>query len=61
VGMRERALIMGGEVEIHGEPGKGTTVRAIIPLTKSDPNMVDLGSEAAGVDSKETAAADGNK
>ncbi len=32
LGMRERALILGGEVEIRGAPGKGTTVRVKMPL-----------------------------
>lgn len=31
LGMRERALIFDGEVEIEGRAGKGTTVRLIIP------------------------------
>ena len=32
VGMRERVLLLGGEVRITGEPGKGTTVTARLPL-----------------------------
>jgi len=32
LGMRERALLMGGEVKIHGVRGKGTNVKVIIPL-----------------------------
>jgi len=31
-GMRERAAVLGGEVDIHGWPGKGTTVVVSIPL-----------------------------
>jgi len=31
-GMRERAAVLGGEVDIHGWPGKGTTVTVGIPL-----------------------------
>ena len=31
LGMRERALLLGGEFTIGGAPGKGTTVRARIP------------------------------
>ena len=31
LGMRERALLLGGELTISGEPGKGTTVRVRIP------------------------------
>lgn len=32
VGMRERATMLGGEIEIFGRPGQGTIVRARIPL-----------------------------
>ncbi|HLG22923.1 MAG TPA: PAS domain S-box protein, partial [Candidatus Manganitrophaceae bacterium] len=32
LGIRERALLWGGEVKIEGVPGKGTTVTAQIPL-----------------------------
>jgi PAS domain S-box-containing protein len=31
LGMRERALLLGGELDISGAPGKGTTVRVRIP------------------------------
>jgi signal transduction histidine kinase len=31
-GMRERAALLGGSVETHSQPGKGTTVEAIVPL-----------------------------
>jgi nitrate/nitrite-specific signal transduction histidine kinase len=30
--MRERALLLGGEFQIRGTPGKGTTVTVKIPL-----------------------------
>jgi signal transduction histidine kinase len=33
LGMRERALLLGGEFTIRGAPGKGTTVRVLIPET----------------------------
>jgi len=33
LGMRERALLLGGELTITGDPGKGTTVRVRIPET----------------------------
>jgi len=32
LGIRERAVILGGEVDIRGTPGKGTTVRVKVPL-----------------------------
>lgn len=35
LGMRERALEFGGEVEVHGEAGRGTTVRVRIPLEQA--------------------------
>ena len=34
LGMRERALVFGGEVKISGAPGKGTTVTLRIPIQK---------------------------
>jgi signal transduction histidine kinase len=33
VGMRERALFLGGQLLIESEPGVGTTVHAIFPST----------------------------
>lgn len=33
VGMRERALLLGGEITLTGSPGKGTRVRVWLPLT----------------------------
>jgi signal transduction histidine kinase len=32
VGMKERAMLIGGDVGLHGAPGKGTTVTARAPL-----------------------------
>jgi signal transduction histidine kinase len=32
VGMRERALMLGGEIEVDSTPGGGTTVTARIPI-----------------------------
>ena len=34
VGMRERAMLIGGEVSLQGAPGKGTTVRLHVPLSR---------------------------
>jgi diguanylate cyclase len=31
LGMRERVLLLGGTLTISGTPGKGTTVRVLIP------------------------------
>jgi signal transduction histidine kinase len=36
LGIRERALIYGGEVQINGHKGKGTKVVVKIPLSKAD-------------------------
>ena len=38
LGMRERAALLGGEVRVSGEPGKGTAVRVRIPLTPRGKN-----------------------
>jgi PAS domain S-box-containing protein len=35
LGMKERALIFGGEVEIAGTPGQGTTVKVRIPIANN--------------------------
>jgi PAS domain S-box-containing protein len=32
LGMRERAALLGGRCDIAGEPGKGTSIRVVIPL-----------------------------
>jgi len=32
MGMQERTLLVGGTLTVHSEPGKGTTVRAEIPI-----------------------------
>lgn len=37
VGMRERAMLIGGEVALHGAPGRGTTVTLRVPLPKKEP------------------------
>lgn len=39
MGMRERAHVFGGQVSIHGEPGKGTTVRVRILAQPSSAMM----------------------
>ena len=36
VGMQERALLLGGQIEIRGAPGSGTTVSLRIPLRRAD-------------------------
>lgn len=35
LGMQERVRLVGGEVSIHGEPGRGTAVRLRVPVTHS--------------------------
>ncbi len=37
LGMRERASLLGGEVRVRGEPGKGTTVTVRIPRPPARP------------------------
>ena len=39
LGMRERAALLGGELQVSGEAGKGTTVRVRIPLTAHGKNL----------------------
>lgn len=34
-GMRERAVLLGGQIKIHGVPGAGTTVEVRLPLSKT--------------------------
>jgi len=35
-GMRERALLMGGQFEIRSQPGSGTTIEVRLPLSKNE-------------------------
>ena len=35
-GMRERVEMLGGTLDVVSEPGSGTTVRALIPLTREE-------------------------
>ena len=37
IGMRERAALVGGRVEITGAPGRGTTVTVHVPVTRPSP------------------------
>jgi signal transduction histidine kinase len=34
VGMRERAEVLGGALEVRSEPGAGTRIEATVPLEK---------------------------
>lgn len=43
LGIRERALAVGGRVEILGRPGRGTRVRVEIPLQRADPGRTSDG------------------
>jgi signal transduction histidine kinase len=43
MGMRERAALVGGEVTIDSEPGKGTTIRVRIPLKEGPRVWADTG------------------
>jgi signal transduction histidine kinase len=37
VGMRERAMLIGGEIALQGAPGKGTTMTLRVPLDRQPP------------------------
>jgi signal transduction histidine kinase len=37
VGMRERAMLIGGEITLQGAPGKGTTMTLRVPLDRPPP------------------------
>jgi signal transduction histidine kinase len=45
VGMRERAVLMGGRLTIQSEPGAGTTVHAIFPESQLVPKDVSPSTE----------------
>jgi signal transduction histidine kinase len=38
LGVRERCALLGGSVDIDGEPGKGTRVRVRVPIQASPPD-----------------------
>jgi signal transduction histidine kinase len=40
VGMRERAMLIGGEITLQGAPGKGTTMILRVPLAWSPPDSI---------------------
>jgi PAS domain S-box-containing protein len=44
LGMRERALMIGGEFEIEGQPGKGTRIRIKVPIDKTTDAYADINS-----------------
>jgi signal transduction histidine kinase len=39
--MKERAALLGGTLEITGEPGEGTLVRLQIPRRKNNDSLID--------------------
>ena len=47
LGMRERAVALGGEFRVTGVPGKGTTVRVVVPIagTREQQLPMDLTSQ----------------
>jgi two-component system sensor histidine kinase UhpB len=46
-GMRERALLVGGSLEIDSRPGKGTTVKLEVPMRFEQPGMAEKTATAA--------------
>jgi len=36
-GMRERAILVGGEIDNESRPGRGTTVRLLVPVREANP------------------------
>jgi signal transduction histidine kinase len=48
MGMRERAVLVGGELTIDSEAGKGTTIRVRIPLKSGDAPKLQTGLENDG-------------
>jgi len=46
-GMRERAELVGGQLEVHSQPGQGTTVRLRLPLAVSAPQEASLLADSA--------------
>jgi signal transduction histidine kinase len=43
IGIRERVLLLGGDAQISGSPGEGTSVRVILPMEKGAiPNASDV-------------------
>ncbi len=47
-GMRERALLVGGKLEIDSRPGKGTTVKLEVPIRTQQAANGAEDSESAG-------------
>jgi signal transduction histidine kinase/ligand-binding sensor domain-containing protein len=47
-GMKERAALIGGEIEIASEPGAGTAVRLLVPASESRTRNKDSSSELSG-------------
>ncbi|HZQ47684.1 MAG TPA: ATP-binding protein [Verrucomicrobiae bacterium] len=46
LGMRERAFILGGEMNIQGAPGEGTTVSVLMPLSQFKPESATFKEDA---------------
>ncbi|MCA9932481.1 MAG: sensor histidine kinase [Anaerolineales bacterium] len=40
VAMRERVELLGGQFEVHSQPGSGTTIRAVLPISTTEVNDV---------------------
>jgi PAS domain S-box-containing protein len=42
LGIKERVLFLGGEVEIKGAPGEGTTIKVTVPTAETPPSVFQL-------------------
>ena len=49
VGMRERVLLLGGSLDLHGIPGEGTTVTVRVPLKINHQKQPIANSKGKGI------------
>ncbi|MBE9061522.1 sensor histidine kinase [cf. Phormidesmis sp. LEGE 11477] len=46
-GIRERSQLLGGKMDIHSQPGKGTQLRVIVPLIEENTSCLNLSRSAS--------------